>query len=114
MSVRHANSAGFFWHPNLSKHCTQLQRCAGFYRGNIIQTQSQSVLSSAMSMTFASRVSFEQIAALCAALHDLGEASPEQVARSFLRARTTSVQPLLESLTLLGQARILEGGRFAA
>ena len=56
----------------------------------------------------------EQIAAVRAALQTLGEASPEQIARQFLRARQTSVQPLLESLALLGQARLTEGGRFAA
>jgi len=56
----------------------------------------------------------EQIAAVRAALTEMGEATPEQVARRFMRARATTVQPLLESLTALGQARILEGGRFAA
>ena len=56
----------------------------------------------------------EQIADVRNALSDLGTATPEQVARHFLRARATSVQPLLESLTALGQARIVEGGRFAA
>ncbi|WP_230426514.1 class I SAM-dependent DNA methyltransferase [Paragemmobacter aquarius] len=55
----------------------------------------------------------EQIAAVRAALSDLGTATPEQVARQFQRARAGSVQPLLESLTALGQARIVEGGRFA-
>jgi hypothetical protein len=39
---------------------------------------------------------------------------PEQVARHFIRARTVSGQPLLESLTALGHAQIIEGGRFAA
>ena len=56
----------------------------------------------------------EQIAAVRAALQDMGEASPAEIARRFQRARQTSVQPLLEILTLLGQARILEGDRFAA
>ena len=56
----------------------------------------------------------EQIAAVRNALSDLGTATPEQVARQFQRARAASVQPLLESLTALGQARIVEGGRFAA
>ncbi len=55
----------------------------------------------------------EQIAAVRAALSDLGTATPDQVARQFHRARAGSVQPLLESLTALGQARIVEGGRFA-
>ena len=56
----------------------------------------------------------EQIAAVRAALDDLGEASPEQVARQFHRARTSAVQPLLQSLAALGQARTVAGGRFAA
>ena len=56
----------------------------------------------------------EQIAAVRAVLSDMGEATPEQVARQFKRARATSVKPLLESLSALGQARLIEGGRFAA
>jgi len=44
----------------------------------------------------------EQIAAVQAALVDLGEATPEQIARQFARGRATTVQPLLESLTALG------------
>lgn len=55
----------------------------------------------------------EQIAAVRAALSDLGTATPEQVARQFHRARAGSVQPLLQSLTAIGQARLVEGGRFA-
>ena len=49
-----------------------------------------------------------------ATLSDLGTATPEQVARTFNRGRAGSVQPLLESLAALGQARVIEGGRFAA
>jgi len=56
----------------------------------------------------------EQIAAVQGALHDLGEATPEQIARQFQRGRAGTVQPLLESLTALGHARLTEGGRFAA
>jgi hypothetical protein len=56
----------------------------------------------------------DQIAAVRATLQDMGEATPAEIARHFVRARTTSVQPLLESLTALGQARMIEGGRFAA
>ncbi len=56
----------------------------------------------------------DQIAAVRNILADLGEATPDQVARRFARVRTASVRPLLESLTALGQARIIEGGRFAA
>ena len=56
----------------------------------------------------------EQIAAVRAVLTDMGEATPEQVTRQFKRGRAATVQPLLESLTALGQARIVEGGKFAA
>ena len=56
----------------------------------------------------------EQIAAVRAVLSDMGEATPEQVSRHFKRARAASVKPLLESLSALGQARLIEGGRFAA
>lgn len=55
----------------------------------------------------------EQIAAVQSALHDLGEATPEQIARQFQRGRAGTVQPLLESLTALGHARPTDGGRFA-
>ena len=55
----------------------------------------------------------EQIAAVRATLTNLGTATPEQVARQFQRGRAGSVQPLLESLAALGQARLIEGGRFA-
>lgn len=55
----------------------------------------------------------EQIAAVRSVLTEMGEATPEQVARQFKRGRAASVQPLLESLTALGQARLIEGGRFA-
>ena len=51
----------------------------------------------------------EQIAAVRAALSDMGEATPEQVARQFKRGRAGTVQPLLESLTALGQARETRG-----
>jgi len=56
----------------------------------------------------------EQIAAVQAALSDLGEATPEQVARQFQRGRAGTVRPLLESLSALGHARLTDGGRFAA
>jgi len=55
----------------------------------------------------------DQLSAVQRTLGDLGVATPEQVARQFARGRATTVQPLLESLTALGQARIVEGGRFA-
>lgn len=42
------------------------------------------------------------------------KALPEQIAHQFKRARAASVKPLLESLSALGQARLIEGGRFAA
>ncbi len=56
----------------------------------------------------------EQIAAVREALQDLGEATPEQVARRFQRVRTSSVEPLLASLAALGQAQVMESGRYAA
>ncbi|CAM4124864.1 class I SAM-dependent DNA methyltransferase [Paracoccus yeei] len=56
----------------------------------------------------------EQIAAVRAVLSDMGEVTPEQVARQFKRGRAASVKPLLESLSALGHARLIEGGRFAA
>ena len=56
----------------------------------------------------------DQIAAVREALNELGEATPDQIARRFMRARTTSVQPLLESLAALGQAELVEDGRYAA
>lgn len=56
----------------------------------------------------------EQIAAVHEALAELGEASPEQIARRFQRARTASVAPLLDSLAAIGQAQRLDDDRFAA
>jgi hypothetical protein len=40
--------------------------------------------------------------------------SPEQLAKTFLRARVDGVQELLETLASLGQARELDDGRFVA
>jgi len=56
----------------------------------------------------------DQIAAVRAALHDLGEATPDQIARRFHRVQSRSVQPLLEILSALGQARLTDAGRFAS
>jgi hypothetical protein len=56
----------------------------------------------------------EQIAAVRAALTALGTATPDQIARRFTRAQGRSVQPLLDSLAALGQARVVDGGRYAA
>ena len=56
----------------------------------------------------------DQIAAVREALSEMGEATPEQIARRFMRARGTAVQPLLESLTALGQAERVDEGRYAA
>ena len=56
----------------------------------------------------------DQFAAVREALEELGEASPEQVARRFKRARTTTVEPLLASLAALGQAQVTDDGRYAA
>ncbi|SDN16094.1 DNA methyltransferase [Ensifer sp. YR511] len=54
----------------------------------------------------------EQIAAVREALSEMGEATSEQIARRFIRARTTAVEPLLESLAALGQAEKIKAGRF--
>ena len=54
----------------------------------------------------------DRIAAVREALSELGEATPEQIARRFMRARVTSVQPLLESLAALGQAEKVKDGRY--
>lgn len=56
----------------------------------------------------------DQIAAVREALTEMGEATPDQIARRFMRARTTSVQPLLDSLAALGQAEKTEEGKYAA
>lgn len=55
-----------------------------------------------------------QIAAVRAALQDMGEATPDQIARQFHRVQSRSVQPLLEILTALGQARLTDAGNFAS
>lgn len=56
----------------------------------------------------------EQIAAVREALSELGEATPAEVASRFKRARGTTVEPLLDSLAALGQAELIEEGRYAA
>jgi len=56
----------------------------------------------------------EQIAAVREALYDMGEATPAEVARRFVRARAGTVEPLMESLAALGQAERGEDGRYAA
>ena len=56
----------------------------------------------------------EQIAAVREALTEMGEATPEQIARRFVRARVGTITPLLESLAALGQADKGEDGKFAA
>ena len=56
----------------------------------------------------------DQMSAVHRTLGDLGVAFPAQVARHFARGRATTVRPLLETLTTMGMARIVEGGRFVA
>ena len=56
----------------------------------------------------------DQIAAVREALSVMGEATPEQIARRFVRGRAVTVEPLMESLAALGQAEKGEDGRFAA
>ena len=55
-----------------------------------------------------------QIAAVREALNEAGEATPDQIARRFVRARAGTVEPLLDSLAALGQADKGEDGRYAA
>lgn len=55
-----------------------------------------------------------QIRASREALSEMGEATSEQIARRFLRACTTIVQPLLESLAALEQADKTDTDRYAA
>jgi hypothetical protein len=56
----------------------------------------------------------EQMAAVRNTLVTLGEATPDQVARQFIRGRRESVLPLLQGLAGVGLARPLDDGRFAA
>lgn len=56
----------------------------------------------------------DQIAAVRETLTEMGEATPDQIARRFMRARTTSVKPLLESLAALGQAELVDESKYAA
>lgn len=56
----------------------------------------------------------EQISAVQSALRDMGEATPDQIARRFARARASSVLPLLESLAALGQAEGTQGGSYTS
>jgi hypothetical protein len=56
----------------------------------------------------------KQIAAVREALTEMGEATPEQIARRFVRGRAVTVEPLMESLAALGQAERGEDGRFVA
>ena len=55
----------------------------------------------------------DQIAAVRAALQDMGEATTDQIALRFHRVQSRSVQPLLEILTALGQAHLTDKGHFA-
>jgi len=55
-----------------------------------------------------------QIAAVRAALEDLGEATPAQIARRFRNTRATRIAPLLQSLAAMGRAERLEQDRYAA
>lgn len=51
----------------------------------------------------------EQMAAVRSALADLGDATPEQIARHFNRGQARTIEPLLASLEAIGQARSVEG-----
>lgn len=56
----------------------------------------------------------DQIAAVRETLSELGVATPAEVASRFARARGKTVEPLLDSLAALGQAEMIEEGRYAA
>ena len=56
----------------------------------------------------------EQIAAVREALSEMGIATPDQIARRFVRGRAVTVEPLMDSLAALGQAEKGEDGRYAA
>jgi len=56
----------------------------------------------------------DQIAAVREALTEMGEATPEQIARRFVRARVATVEPLMDSLAALGQAERNDDGMYAA
>lgn len=56
----------------------------------------------------------DQIAAVREALSELGKATLVEVASRFKHARGTTVEPLLASLEALGQAELIEDGRYAA
>ena len=56
----------------------------------------------------------ERIAAVRAALEEMGEASAKQIAGRYRGAGEKGVTPLLQSLAALGQAEALDDGRYAA
>jgi len=53
-----------------------------------------------------------QIAAVHAALEEMQEASPTDIARRFTRVRAASIEPLLQGLSFIGKAQPLANGRF--
>ncbi|WP_316014953.1 RNA-binding protein [Roseobacter sp. HKCCA0434] len=55
-----------------------------------------------------------RIAAVRVALAEMGEASPDRIARRFKRVQTRQVRPLLESLAALGQAERVGEDLYAA
>ncbi len=54
----------------------------------------------------------QQIAAVQAALEELGEATPDDVARCFARAPAPRIRSLLESLAIIGRAEASTEGRY--
>lgn len=56
----------------------------------------------------------ERIAAVRAALEEMGEASAKQISARYRGAGEKGVTPLLQSLAALGQAEALDDGRYAA
>ncbi|WP_298862080.1 hypothetical protein [uncultured Sulfitobacter sp.] len=56
----------------------------------------------------------KQITAVREALSEIGETTPEKIARRFVRGLARSVEPLMQSLAALGQAEMGDDGRCAA
>jgi len=56
----------------------------------------------------------EQMAAVREALLSAGQANVEDIRSQFKRAQTKTVKERLDTLAALGQAEVLEDGRYAA
>lgn len=56
----------------------------------------------------------EQIAAVREVLAEMGEATPERIARRFVRGQARTVEPLMQCLAVLSHAERAQDGRYAA